>query len=634
MLSSEKKEEDIYFYEDQRNARKGVIGGKDALFQKSLRKRQERRAHLTVAPVSSSDESERDIDLCSQVSSSSSHSISIAGYESNENASPSSQSNFVTLNVPKNLINNPEITEVLDRLKISDNAATMLVASFIKACQGNIDDFCLSRSSTHRARIANRLQISNEITTDITEAPSDFLALHWDAKLTKDRYGDKHEVLSVLVSGISNYKEGKLLGVQKLDSGSGKAQAKASYDFLEQLNLKQEVKSLVFDTTASNSGWKNGGAKILENRLDRKLFYNACRHHIYELIIGSVYTCLFGDSSAPEDAHFKSFKINWPNIDRTQNYQTLNISSDWLKDRSKLVICELQEIISKKKTTKEVFTRGDYKQCAENALALLGAAPGNFFYYKPGPTSSARWMGQVLYCQKMFMWADQLSYDSDFLAKLHRINLFIALFYVPAWLKCSIGLDAPMNDLTFLQDMISYKEEDPAVADAAFNKLSSHQWYLTEEIVAFSFFSQHSSLTNEIRESMALRLLSIVPPQKYRRGVPLFKRNIDKHSQLLDFIGPETWFIFETLKLDTAWLYDLPELWPTYDSFVKGQKFAAYVKVVNDVAERGVKLYSDYAAILTDNEVQRESLLQVVEKHRKQFADFKKSTLAHSSSSL
>ena len=232
------------------------------------------------------------------------------------------------------------------------------------------------------------------------------------------------------------------------------------------------------------------------------------------------------------------------------------------------------------------------------------------------------------------MWADQLSYDSDFLAKLHRINLFIALFYVPAWLKCSIGLDAPMNDLTFLQDMISYKEEDPAVADAAFNKLSSHQWYLTEEIVAFSFFSQHSSLTNEIRESMALRVLSIVPPQKYRRGVPLFKRNIDKHSQLLDFIGPETWFIFETLKLDTAWLYDLPELWPTYDSFVKGQKFAANVKVVNDVAERGVKLYSDYAAILTDNEVQRESLLQVVEKHRKQFADFKKSTLAHSSSSL
>ena len=63
-------------------------------------------------------------------------------------------------------------------------------------------------------------------------------------------------------------------------------------------------------------------------------------------------------------------------------------------------------------------------------------------------------MGQVLYCQKMFLWADQLSYDSEFLEKLQRINVFIAFFYVPAWLKSSIGLDAPINDLTFLQEML------------------------------------------------------------------------------------------------------------------------------------------------------------------------------------
>ena len=41
------------------------------------------------------------------------------------------------------------------------------------------------------------------------------------------------------------------------------------------------------------------------------------------------------------------------------------------------------------------------------------------------------------------------------------------------------------------------------------------------------------------------------------------------------------------------------------------------VKVVNDAAERTVKLYSDYATILTENEEQQASLFQVVEKHRK-----------------
>ena len=64
---------------------------------------------------------------------------------------------------------------------------------------------------------------------------------------------------------------------------------------------------------------------------------------------------------------------------------------------------------------------------------------GAFSAHKPGATSSARWMGQVLYCQKKFLWADQLSYDSEFFAKLQRIKVFIAFFQVPAYLKSSIG---------------------------------------------------------------------------------------------------------------------------------------------------------------------------------------------------
>ena len=40
------------------------------------------------------------------------------------------------------------------------------------------------------------------------------------------------------------------------------------------------------------------------------------------------------------------------------------------------------------------------------------------------------------------------------------------------------------------------------------------------------------------------------------------------------------------------------------ESFKKGQNFVANIKVVNDAAERTVKLYSDYAAILTEHEDQ------------------------------
>ena len=189
-------------------------------------------------------------------------------------------------------------------------------------------------------------------------------------------------------------------------------------------------------------------------------------------------------------------------------------------------------------------------------------------------------------------------------------------------------MDAAINDLTYLHNMLRYKIEDPSVADTVFNKLPSHQWYLTQETEAFSFFNQHPLLTNEMKESMAFQLLSISPPDEFRRGIPVFKRNIDRYSKLCDFIGPESWFIFECQRMDKDWLYDKPEQWTANKSFKKGQKFIANIKVVNDTAEKTVKLYSDYAAILTENKEQRASLLLVVEKHRKQVGKFKKSTLA------
>ena len=228
----------------------------------------------------------------------------------------------------------------------------------------------------------------------------------------------------------------------------------------------------------------------------------------------------------------------------------------------------------------------------------------------------------------MLMWSNQLSYDNEFVKKLQGINLFIALFYVPAWLKCNISMDASINDLNFLHDMQMYKNEDPTIADSAFNKLSLHQWYLTQETVVFSFFSQHPLLTNEMKEFMAFQLLSISPPDEFRRGIPVFKRNIDKCSKLCNLNGPETWCIFQCLKMDKDWLYNKPEQWTVYESFKKGQNFVANIKVVNDAAERTVKLYSDYAAILTENEEQQAGMLQVLEKYRKQVGDFKKLTLA------
>ena len=49
---------------------------------------------------------------------------------------------------------------------------------------------------------------------------------------------------------------------------------------------------------------------------------------------------------------------------------------------------------------------------------------------------------------------------------------------------------------------------------------------------------------------------------------------------------------------------------------------------MNDAAERGVKLNTDYAKISTDDEKQRAAILQAVERHRKEYPGFLKSTLS------
>ena len=118
---------------------------------------------------------------------------------------------FVCLNAPRNLINDSNFTGVLDCLKLSDNAATMLISSIIKACEGDPKDFCLSRSSTHRARIANRLKVSQDIFEKFVENLPKHIALHWDGKLTKDRLGNRHDALSVVASGEPSYISGFLL---------------------------------------------------------------------------------------------------------------------------------------------------------------------------------------------------------------------------------------------------------------------------------------------------------------------------------------------------------------------------------------------------------------------------------------
>ena len=83
------------------------------------------------------------------------------------------------------------------------------------------------QSSADRARLLNRVKLSQNIVNEFKEN-AEFLVLHWDGKLTKERYGNQFKPLSAEVPRPPTHKDGNLLGVQPLPKATAIAQAEAT----------------------------------------------------------------------------------------------------------------------------------------------------------------------------------------------------------------------------------------------------------------------------------------------------------------------------------------------------------------------------------------------------------------------
>ena len=216
LLSSEQKEEDIRFYNDQKTDRKAVMSGHDKIFENKVHRSLKRKrgvklqsksealeclADISTGRESGSDdndESEKTIEIAEED----------ADFKINERCD---KHDYVTLSFPRKIMQCEQITEAADRLKLSDNEVTMIVSSVLKAAGGDLDQFDISRSTTRRNRMANRLKLADFAIDQVRGNPPHFCTLHWDGKLLADMRGESCERLAVLVSGAPNYTEGKAI---------------------------------------------------------------------------------------------------------------------------------------------------------------------------------------------------------------------------------------------------------------------------------------------------------------------------------------------------------------------------------------------------------------------------------------
>jgi hypothetical protein len=105
-------------------------------------------------------------------------------------------------------------------------------------------------------------------------------------------------------------------------------------------------------------------------------------------------------------------------------------------------------------------------------------------------------------------------------------------------------------------------------------------------------------------------------------------------KQLPDFVSVHTRKLFAALGIAEDFIHQHPTEWDTIDDYKLGKHRVQKLKVVNDVAERGVSLVQSFNSILTNQEEQKQCLLQVVEKQGRDFPDAKKSTLIGDSAGI
>ena len=85
-------------------------------------------------------------------------------------------------------------------------------------------------------------------------------------------HADRENRVAVVVSWKNNE---MLLGALYIPSGTGKDHANACIELLYKWNIAKQVKGLVFDTTASNTGINTGTCTLIEKALGRELVWVA-----------------------------------------------------------------------------------------------------------------------------------------------------------------------------------------------------------------------------------------------------------------------------------------------------------------------------------------------------------------------
>ena len=365
-------------------------------------------------------------------------------------------------------------------------------------------------------------------------------------------------------------------------------------------------------------------SRLLEVWLGYPVLWLACRRHVAELHLGSAVELAMGGTKDPGVALFRRLRDQWRSLDI--NLKDL-VLWDW-----EAASPRLQEIAkevldwAQKELAKNTFPRADYKELMELVVVSLGGEVKDFSFKLPGADSNARWMAKTIYVNKMRLLSKVFSMSVEEHRMVEQLSEFVILFYARYWFTTPLACSAAREDLDFINNLQEYRKINSKFFWVVIRSVYNHLWYLCPQLITLALFDK--DLESSTKEEMAVALYSIdrAEIQTGKPAYPIIAPGA-RHN-MASLIGPESWLLFDLFDMDGPqdWLLAPAASWHLSPCYRKLEGFAKNMVVVNDLAERGCHLATEFVNRV-ESEEQRQALFQVVEEFRGRVKDTTKSSL-------
>ena len=540
--------------------------------------------------------------------------------------------------IPPDLLSRPNIVSLATRLKMTPTQQSAFTQGVIAESGGDVSMVTSSYATADCARrkVVREISIENHNSWE----PPKLCTLHWDGKLTPTLTNNRvtEERMTVVVGDALQL---KLLGVPSYFKGTdqsvGEIIAKLTMNLMIEWHCNDRIVNMTFNTTSSNTGHLTAACIAIQDKLERAVLWSGCRHHIGEVLLSHVFTDLKIEASkSPEVTVFTRLRSNWNLVPHDSSQILPFCPTDHDVEAQQLLSKMKDEVIARAIEDVDCL-RDDYREFTELTLVYLSSSKVEVKFRRPGALHKARWMTKLINGLKIALLEKHIAElpagtitTCHQVRKIRAFTTFITHVYSVWWLTCRNTVDSPYNDLQLYKRLLEYETVDKVISQSAIRALNRHLWYLTEEMVPLALFSKLVPSTE--RRALADALLKLKPSSDLQApmnrfgngwGKPHFPLSIDHRTQLSDLLGVDSWFTVYRLQLDTSFLELLVDEWEKIPAYIASVENCAAVNVVNDCAERGVRLASEFVETARSDE-HNQNVFQVVKKDRKETPDLRR----------